>query len=161
VGDVRALTIAEQWFGVGVGVGVGIEAFAIVTIGAGIGCGLYLNGDVVEGDPDLTMSGAAALAHSGHAGAVAAFERAGSSIGMALAAVVNLVGSEVVLLAGEGVADYDLYESRVREVFSEHVFGAAAQCRIVTQSHTFDDCARGAAGSSIRATVRGGLVLRA
>jgi predicted NBD/HSP70 family sugar kinase len=107
------------------------------------------------------MFQAGALAHSGHAGAVAAFERAGSSIGMALAAMVNLVGPKVVLLAGEGVADYDLYESRVREVFSEHVFGAAAQCRIVTQSHTFDDWARGAAASSIRATVRGGLVLGA
>ncbi|HEY2674294.1 MAG TPA: ROK family transcriptional regulator [Rugosimonospora sp.] len=43
--DVRALTIAEEWFGVG----VGVESFAIVTIGAGIGCGLYLNGDVVSG----------------------------------------------------------------------------------------------------------------
>lgn len=44
-GDVRALTIAEEWFGVG----VGVDSFAIVTIGAGIGCGLYVNGDVVSG----------------------------------------------------------------------------------------------------------------
>jgi hypothetical protein len=43
--DVRALTIAEEWFGIG----VDTDSFAIVTIGTGIGCGLYLNGDVVEG----------------------------------------------------------------------------------------------------------------
>jgi predicted NBD/HSP70 family sugar kinase len=42
---VRALTIAEEWFGIG----VDTDSFAIVTIGTGIGCGLYLNGDVVEG----------------------------------------------------------------------------------------------------------------
>ena len=44
--DVRALSIAEEWFGIG----VDSSSFAIVTIGAGIGCGLYVNGDVVEGD---------------------------------------------------------------------------------------------------------------
>jgi predicted NBD/HSP70 family sugar kinase len=43
--DVRALTIAEEWFGIG----VDTDSFAIVTIGTGIGCGLYLNGDVVAG----------------------------------------------------------------------------------------------------------------
>jgi predicted NBD/HSP70 family sugar kinase len=44
--DVHALTIAEQWFGVGAG---DVDSFVIVTIGSGIGCGLYLNGDVVNG----------------------------------------------------------------------------------------------------------------
>ncbi|MFE5990474.1 ROK family protein [Streptomyces sp. NPDC056453] len=44
--DVRALSIAEEWFGIG----VDTNSFAILTIGAGIGCGLYVNGDVVAGD---------------------------------------------------------------------------------------------------------------
>ncbi|MGW6139410.1 ROK family protein [Streptomyces sp. NPDC055144] len=44
--DVRALSIAEEWFGIG----VDVNSFAILTIGAGIGCGLYVNGDVVAGD---------------------------------------------------------------------------------------------------------------
>jgi predicted NBD/HSP70 family sugar kinase len=44
--DVHALTIAEQWFGVG---GGKIDSFVVVTIGSGIGCGIYLNGDVVNG----------------------------------------------------------------------------------------------------------------
>jgi predicted NBD/HSP70 family sugar kinase len=43
--DVRALTVAEQWFGAG----AGISAFALVTVGTGIGCGISLDGHVVSG----------------------------------------------------------------------------------------------------------------
>ncbi|MGQ5228822.1 ROK family protein [Streptomyces sp. yara] len=43
--DVRALTVAEQWFGDG----VGLADFAVVTVGAGIGCGLVVHGRVVSG----------------------------------------------------------------------------------------------------------------
>ncbi|MEW1928187.1 ROK family transcriptional regulator [Streptomyces sp. NPDC088360] len=43
--DVRALTVAEQWFGAG----AGISDFALVTVGAGIGCGLVVHGKVVSG----------------------------------------------------------------------------------------------------------------
>ncbi|MFI8205472.1 ROK family protein [Streptomyces sp. NPDC085937] len=43
--DVRALTVAEQWFGAG----VGLSDFALVTVGAGIGCGLVVHGKVVAG----------------------------------------------------------------------------------------------------------------
>ncbi|MFC1420309.1 ROK family protein [Streptacidiphilus cavernicola] len=43
--DVRALTVAEQWFGAG----AGLSSFALVTVGAGIGCGLSVGGRVVSG----------------------------------------------------------------------------------------------------------------
>ncbi|MDT0386533.1 ROK family transcriptional regulator [Streptomyces dubilierae] len=43
--DVRALTVAEQWFGAG----AGLSDFAVVTVGAGIGCGLVVHGRVVAG----------------------------------------------------------------------------------------------------------------
>lgn len=43
--DVRALTVAEQWFGAG----AGLSDFALVTVGAGIGCGLVVHGRVVSG----------------------------------------------------------------------------------------------------------------
>ena len=43
--DVRALTVAEQWFGAG----VGLSDFALITVGAGIGCGLVVHGQVVSG----------------------------------------------------------------------------------------------------------------
>ena len=43
--DVRALTVAEQWFGAG----AGLSSFALITVGAGIGCGLSIGGRVVSG----------------------------------------------------------------------------------------------------------------
>jgi predicted NBD/HSP70 family sugar kinase len=195
--DVRALTVAEHWFGVG----VDADSFAVVTIGSGIGCGLYINGEVVSGAygvsgelghlplapgelvctcgrrgcvetvassdailtrtrettgrPDLDLAGAIKLAHEGDEHAREAFDRAGEVIGAALAAMVNLVGPELVVIAGEGVAEYDLYEERMREAFAAHAFGAAGDCRLMLRSHTFDDWARGAAATVIRSYVRG------
>ncbi|MCU1658627.1 MAG: transcriptional regulator, partial [Pseudonocardiales bacterium] len=43
--DVRALTVAEQWFGVG----VGCSSFAVITAGTGVGCGLVVGGELVTG----------------------------------------------------------------------------------------------------------------
>lgn len=43
--DVRALAVAEQWFGAG----AGISSFALVTVGTGIGSGLCVDGRVVSG----------------------------------------------------------------------------------------------------------------
>lgn len=43
--DVKALTVAEQWFGEG----VGVSSFALVTVGVGIGCGLVVADRVVAG----------------------------------------------------------------------------------------------------------------
>lgn len=195
--DVRALTVAEHWFGVG----VNADSFAVVTIGTGIGCGLYINGEVVSGaygvsgelghlplapgdlictcgrrgcvetvassdailarirdttgQADLDLAGAVDLAHEGNRRAREAFDRAGEVIGSALAAMVNLVGPELVVIAGEGVAEYDLYEERMRRAFAEHAFGAAGDCRLMLRSHTFDDWARGAAATVLRSYVRG------
>ena len=195
--DVRALTVAEHWFGVG----VNADSFAVVTIGSGIGCGLYINGEVVSGAygvsgelghlplapgnlvctcgrrgcvetvassdailtrtrettgrADLDLAGAVKLAHEGDEHAREAFDRAGDVIGSALAAMVNLVGPELVVIAGEGVAEYDLYEERMRLAFADHAFGAAGNCRLMLRSHTFDDWARGAAATVIRSYVRG------
>jgi predicted NBD/HSP70 family sugar kinase len=195
--DVHALTVAEQWFGVGAS---DVDSFVIVTIGSGIGCGLYLNGDVVNGSfgvageighlpladqgltcecgridcvetiassaaivravraatgrPDLDMAAIVELAHAGHPDAVAAFDRAATAIGRAIAVVANLTGPEVVVIEGESVADFDVYEATVRKTFDAQAFGAAARCRIELRPHTFDAWARGAAASVIRSFVR-------
>lgn len=197
--DVRALTIAEQVFGIG----CDAQSFAVVTIGTGIGCGLFVNGQVIEGArgvsgeighlplapgnlvctcgrrgcvetvassaailarirsgtgrPNLTLDEAVDLAHNGSVIARDAFFEAGGVIGAALAALVNLVGPQLVIIAGDGVGGYDLYEERIREVFTEHAFGAAVECEIVVRSHAFDDWARGAAVTVIRAITRGNL----
>lgn len=73
--DVRALTVAEQWFGAGVGLG----GFAVVTVGAGIGCGLVVHGNVVSGAygvageiGHLAIDPAGPLCHCGNRGCVEA-----------------------------------------------------------------------------------------
>ncbi|HEY0808000.1 MAG TPA: ROK family transcriptional regulator [Pseudonocardiaceae bacterium] len=43
--DVRALAVAEQWFGAG----AGLSSFALVTVGTGIGCAISIGGRVVSG----------------------------------------------------------------------------------------------------------------
>ncbi|MDX3352781.1 ROK family transcriptional regulator [Streptomyces sp. ME01-24h] len=73
--DVRALTVAEQWFGAG----VGLSDFAVVTVGAGIGCGLVVHGRVVSGAygvageiGHLSIDPAGPLCHCGNRGCVEA-----------------------------------------------------------------------------------------
>ncbi|MFJ7495092.1 ROK family protein [Streptomyces sp. NPDC097727] len=73
--DVRALTVAEQWFGAG----VGLSDFALVTVGAGIGCGLVVHGRVVAGAHGVageighvTIDPAGPLCHCGNRGCVEA-----------------------------------------------------------------------------------------
>ncbi|WP_308066736.1 ROK family protein [Microtetraspora sp. AC03309] len=77
--DVKALTVAEHWFGEG----VGASSFALVTMGSGIGCGLVLDGRLVTGAYGV------------------AGEIAGRAVGLALAAVVNLVGPERIVVSGD------------------------------------------------------------
>jgi predicted NBD/HSP70 family sugar kinase len=106
------------------------------------------------------MQQAVDLAHRGDPAATRVFDRAGTVIGSAIAALANLVGPAIILVTGEGVVDYDLFERRLREAFAAHAFGAAARCLIVTRAHTFDDWARGAAASVIRAVVRQAVPVR-
>lgn len=99
----------------------------------------------VPGREAVTIEDAFRLAHEGDPAAVRTFGQAGEVIGSALAALVNLVGPSVVVIAGENVTEFSLYEERMRAVFAEHAFGEASKCQIVLRPHTFDDWARGAA----------------
>lgn len=201
--DVRALTIAEQFFGVGAS---NIRSFAIITIGSGIGCGLYLNGDVITGAfgvageighlplgtggrtctcgrldcvetvastqaivnavgettrrTDLDISTVVDLAHVGEPHAIAAFDRAATVIGQAIAVVANLTGPQVIVIQGEAVTNFDVYELKLRETFAAEAFGAAANCRLELRPHTFETWARGSAASVIRSFVRRERALR-
>jgi predicted NBD/HSP70 family sugar kinase len=185
--DVRALTVAEQWFGAG----VGLSSFALVTVGAGIGCGISIDGRVVSGthgvsgelghlpvtrtdrvctcgntgcveaaasshaiteqarnatgDPALTMDEAIRLAHAGDPAVRAVFAGAGHAIGLAIASVANLLGPGRIIISGEGVAGYDLFEEQIRSTFGAHAFGAAASCDLVVRPLPFEAWARGGA----------------
>ncbi|MFD7283140.1 ROK family protein [Streptomyces sp. NPDC059862] len=193
--DVRALTVAEQWFGAG----VGLSDFAVVTVGAGIGCGLVVHGQVVAGahgvageighvavDPagppchcgnrgcveaiagdTAILAGireatgvqvadsaqALALAHRGDAGARAVYARAGEAIGRGIATVANLLGPELVIISGEGLAAYDLFAEQIRDAFAAAAFGSAARCDVRTRPLPFEEWARGAAATAIQSFI--------
>ncbi|MEV4350284.1 ROK family transcriptional regulator [Actinoplanes sp. NPDC049596] len=188
--DVKALTIAEHWFGEG----VGAESFALVTVGAGIGCGLVVGGRLISGahgvageighigiDADgpachcgsrgcveaiagadaivrqvpgaLTFDDAVARARRGDVAACEAFARAGDAIGSAIAAVANLVGPARIVVSGEGLSAYDLFEPHIRAGFQRQAFGAAADCPLSIRPLPFEEWARGAATVSIKALV--------
>lgn len=101
----------------------------------------------------LTIEEVVELAHADDPPAVEAFGEAGAVIGAAIASLVNLVGPELVIIGGEGVAEFGQYEERLRAVYAEHVFASADRCRIVVRPHTFEDWARGAAATAIRSLV--------
>lgn len=106
--DVRALTVAEQWFGAG----AGLSDFAVVTVGAGIGCGLVVHGQVVAGAHGvageighIVIDPAGAPCHCGNRGCVEAI--AGDAA--IVARVREVTGcqvadsAEAVALAHQGV----------------------------------------------------------
>ncbi|MFE9452855.1 ROK family protein [Streptomyces sp. NPDC006739] len=114
--DVRALTVAEQWFGAG----AGLTDFAVVTVGAGIGCGLVVHGRVVAGAHGVagemghvTADPAGPPCHCGNRGCVEAI--AGDAA--ILARVSEVAGrqvtdtAEALVLARQGLPG-------VREVYA-------------------------------------------
>ncbi|MFE0464362.1 ROK family protein [Kitasatospora sp. NPDC058965] len=100
--DVKALTVAEHWFGEG----IGTEYFALVTIGAGIGSGLVVNGELVTGAYGV----AGELGHT-------CVDPAGPRCHCGSAGCVEAIGSSDAILAGvrRAVADQDLdFDGAVR-----------------------------------------------
>ncbi|UXY32888.1 ROK family protein [Streptomyces sp. HUAS TT20] len=190
--DVKALTIAEQWFGEG----IGASSFALVTVGAGIGCGLVANGALVTGafgvageighvpvadggppchcggvgcveaiasthaivaqarlavgEPELSMDQAVARARSGEETVRRVFAQAGHAIGLGLAAVANLFGPERIVVSGEGLAVYDLFDQQIQESFARQAFGSAARCGLAIRALPFEEWARGAAAVAVQ-----------
>ncbi|SEP51557.1 ROK family protein [Amycolatopsis saalfeldensis] len=193
--DVKALTVAEQWFGEG----VGASSFALVTVGTGIGSALVLDGRLVGGahgvagevghvpvaamgpdsprchcggtgcveaiasteaivasarrvaaDPALTMDDAVSRARAGDEPLRHVFATAGHAIGLGLGALANLFGPERIVVSGEGVAAYDLFEDQIRRTFAEQAFGSAVRCGLVIRPLPFEEWARGAAAVAVQ-----------
>jgi predicted NBD/HSP70 family sugar kinase len=105
------------------------------------------------GRPGLTLEDAVTLARAGNGPLVAVFARAGSAIGTGIAAVANMVGPARIVVSGEGVAAYDLFEPYIRASFQRQAFGAAADCQLSIRPLPFEEWARGAAAVSIKALV--------
>jgi predicted NBD/HSP70 family sugar kinase len=101
------------------------------------------------GDPALTMAGAVALARAGDERISDLFRRAGEAIGLGLAALANFTGPEKILVSGEGVAAYDLFDASIRAAFRRQAFGAAA-CPLILSPLPFEEWARGAAAVAVQ-----------
>ena len=97
------------------------------------------------GDAKLTMADAVRLARAGDAAVLAVFNRAAHALGLAIAAVANLIGPERIIISGEGVAFYDLYADQIRETFGAQAFGAAKDCDLIVRPLPFEEWARGGA----------------
>lgn len=67
--------------------------------------------------------------------------------------MANLLGPERVIVAGEGVSSFDLFETAIREAFAEQAFGAAHQVPIHVRDLPFEEWARGAAAVAIQELV--------
>jgi predicted NBD/HSP70 family sugar kinase len=106
-----------------------------------------------SGRPELTIDDAVALARGGDEQVDAVFARAGNAIGSGIAAVANLVGPTRIVVSGEGLAAYDLFEAHIRTGFERQAFGAAAQCPLSIRPLPFEEWARGAAAVSIQSLV--------
>jgi predicted NBD/HSP70 family sugar kinase len=106
-----------------------------------------------SGRPELTLEDAVALARAGDVPLGAVFARAGAAIGSGIAAVANLVGPARIVVSGEGLAAYDLFEPHIRAAFQQQAFGAAADCPLSIRPLPFEEWARGAATVSIQALV--------
>jgi predicted NBD/HSP70 family sugar kinase len=105
------------------------------------------------GRADLTIDDAVALARGGDEHARAVFARAGTAIGLGIAAVANLVGPARIVVSGEGLSAYDLFEPHIRAGFERQAFGAAADCPLSIRPLPFEQWARGAAAVSIQSRI--------
>ncbi|MEU8820805.1 ROK family transcriptional regulator [Actinoplanes sp. NPDC048796] len=93
---------------------------------------------------------AVARARAGDPTVTAVFARAGEAIGLGIAAVANLVGPAHIVVSGEGLSAYDLFEPHIRAGFERQAFGAAADCPLSIRPLPFEEWARGAAAVSIQ-----------
>ncbi|GAA0485909.1 sugar kinase [Paractinoplanes deccanensis] len=97
-----------------------------------------------------TIEAAVDLARDGDPTVGAVFARAGEAIGLGIAAVANLVGPARIVVSGEGLSAYDLFEPHIRAGFERQAFGAAVDCPLSIRPLPFEEWARGAAAVSIQ-----------
>ncbi|MDP9867445.1 MULTISPECIES: ROK family protein [Streptosporangium] len=104
----------------------------------------------VTGEAELTMAQAVERARAGDPAVREVFARAGHAIGRGLAALVNLFGPERVVVSGEGLEAFGLFEDRLRRTFAAQAFGSAARCELLLRPLPFEEWARGAAAVAVR-----------
>lgn len=82
------------------------------------------------------------------------FRTAGDAVGRGLAAILNLLNLERVVLSGEGVVAADLFDDAMRTAMHKHAFSTAAtDSELVVQALDEEQWARGAACLLIKESV--------
>lgn len=110
----------------------------------------------VTGLPSVSLADAVEIARAHRSPAVdRVFARAGRAIGLGLASVANLFGPERIIISGEGLNAYDVFEQHIRDAFDDQAFGAAGRCELIIRPLGFEAWARGAATVAIRDYVLG------
>lgn len=102
----------------------------------------------------LTYQECVDLARAGNGAATTAFQESGRAIGQLIATVVNIMGPERVLIAGEGVEMFQLGEEAARARLSELLHWTATEPEIRVQPFNFTEWARGAAVVAIQEHIR-------
>jgi predicted NBD/HSP70 family sugar kinase len=98
-------------------------------------------------EPDTTLADGARLARAGHKAARAVFTQAGETLGLALAAVINVLNPTRVIVGGEGVNTLDLLLEPMRGALAAHCFdGLFNDLDLIVEPWGDDAWARGAAG---------------
>jgi predicted NBD/HSP70 family sugar kinase len=95
----------------------------------------------------IGLAAAAALARAGDGAAAGIFARAGRTLGLALAHLVNVFNPTLLIVGGEGVQVLDLLLPSLETALAAHCFdGLFADVKLVAEPWGDDAWARGAAG---------------
>ena len=101
------------------------------------------------GNP-VTFAQALELAAAGDPAATLVVEAAGEALGTLIALAANLALQSSVLLAGEGIAVFDLVRTRVAEALRTHRSPLSQDVSIHVDRTGFESWARGAAGAAVQ-----------
>lgn len=106
-------------------------------------------------NPALTVEDCIRMAREGDGSAIRAFAEAGAVIGKAIAVLVDVLGSSRVVIAGESITAYELYEKELISAFEHHVVGDPEDRIVALPAHTYFDWARGAAACVVEVVASG------
>lgn len=113
--------------------------------------GLVETMSIRSGRRFTAISQVIAAAHSGDENAQRVFAEAGTSVGRAIATVLNLLNPPLVILSGEGLAASDLFIDALRSELARDSFSTAAQdCTLLVRPLPDETWARGAAANMLR-----------
>lgn len=97
------------------------------------------------------VSQVVSLAHAGDVAAQRVFTQAGTALGRALAALLNLINPPLIILSGEGITASDLFIDALRAELERDAFSTTAKdCTLLVRPLPDETWARGAAATMLR-----------